>query len=114
MFNFSEIKYEDLKSLEDFNLEYQNTNEPKNVANKMITIQKFVQKYPLYAKEAKNTEQFSDSLNLVDTTEFLANGDVQYKNATIHGLGNFILKVVNFDKIDKNLVKYKIKYSREI
>lgn len=87
---------------------------PKNVVNKMITIQKFIQKYPLYAKEAKNTQQFSDSLNLVDTTEFLANGDVQYKNATIQGLGNFILKEVNFDKIDKNLVKFNFKYLREM
>lgn len=80
----------------------------------MITIQKFVQKYPLYVKEAKNTQQFFDSLNLVDTTEFLANGDIQYKNATIHGLGDFVLKEVNFDNIDKNLVKYRNKYFPEM
>jgi hypothetical protein len=88
--------------------EYQNNNGPKcsNLVTKIRNILKIVQKYPLYTKEAKQTLKFPDQLNLVDTTEFLANGEIEYRNAILHGMENAVLKDVDFKDINKNLVKY--------
>lgn len=77
-----------------------------NVAEKFRIIQNIIQKYPLYYEKAQKDLRFSDPLNLVDTTEFLENGDIEYKNSIIHGLGDSILKEVNFDEISQNMVKY--------
>lgn len=72
----------------------------------MKNIQMVSQKYPFYVKEAKQTLKFPDPLNLVDATESLTNGDIEYKNTIIRGLEDSILKGINFDRIDKNLVRY--------
>lgn len=77
-----------------------------NVATKIRSILKIVQKYPLYSKEAKQTLRFPDQLNLVDTTEFLTNGEIEYRNAILHGMENAVIKDVDLKDINKNLVKY--------
>ncbi|XP_025422182.1 uncharacterized protein LOC112691934 [Sipha flava] len=101
-----EIEYEDLRSLKNDCREYQNNNGPKcsNLVTKIRNILKIVQKYPLYTKEAKQTLKFPDQLNLVDTTEFLANGEIEYRNAILHGMENAVLKDVDFKDINKNLI----------
>lgn len=66
-------------------------------------------KYPVYAEEAEQSVKFSDPLNLVDATESLPNGYIEYKNATISGVGNTVLKEVNFDRIENNKVMLKIR-----
>lgn len=102
---FSEIKYENLKSWDAaVDQESQYLYEPKNVAEKFRIIQKVIKKYPLYVQEAKQNPKFSDSLNLIDTVEFFANGEIQYNSAFVHGLSDSILNEVNFDEAEKNLV----------
>lgn len=71
---------------------------------------KIVQKYPSYTEEAKQTLKFPDQLNLVDTTEFFKNGEIEYKNAVLHDMKNAVLKDVDFKEINKNLVKYNDNY----
>lgn len=45
-------------------------------------------------------------MSLIDATEFLNNGEIEYRNTKIQGLGNAILNEVNVDKIGENMVKY--------
>lgn len=86
------------------NQAYLNNGESLNIAEKFRTIQNVIQKYPLYYEKSQKDIKFSDPLNLIDATEFLDNGDIEYKNAIFHGLENSILKEVNFDDISKNMV----------
>jgi hypothetical protein len=93
--------------LEDFHYgNRNNNNESKNVAQKIRIILKASQKYQLYVEQAKKNLKFSDPMNLVDATEFLSNGEIEYRNAKIQGLGNTILSEVNVDQIADNVVKY--------
>lgn len=75
-----------------------------NITEKFRIIQNIIQKYPLYYEKAQKDLKFSDPLNLVDTTEFFDNGEIEYKNAIIRGLGNSILKDIIFDDFNKNMV----------
>lgn len=102
--NYQEIKYEDLKTLE--NQEDQNNNESIDVAQQIRIILKASQKYQLYVEQAKRNLKFSDPMSLIDATEFLNNGEIEYRNTKIQGLGNAILNEVNVDKIGENMVKY--------
>ncbi|XP_060854661.1 uncharacterized protein LOC132932353 [Rhopalosiphum padi] len=103
--NYQEIKYEDLKTLEDFHYgnRNNNNNESKNVAQKIRIILKASQKYQLYVEQAKKNLKFADPMSLVDATEFLSNGEIEYRNAKIQGLGNTILSEVNVDQIADNV-----------
>lgn len=83
-----------------------NNNESKNVAQKIRIILKASQKYQLYVEQAKKNLKFADPMSLVDATEFLSNGEIEYRNAKIQGLGNTILSEVNVDQIADNVVKY--------
>ncbi|KAF0772815.1 Uncharacterized protein FWK35_00003629, partial [Aphis craccivora] len=102
--NYQEIKYEDLKTLEDFHHDNQNNNEPKDVARQIRIILKTSQKYQLYVEQAKRNLKFSDPMTLIDATEFLSNGEIEYKNVKIQGLKTTVLNEVNLDQINKNLI----------
>lgn len=82
----------------------QNTDRPYSVVDKFRIIQKIVQNYPKYMEKSQQAVRFSDPLKLIDYTEILGNGVVEYKNAKIHGLDSARLLDVNFDRIDRNTV----------
>lgn len=103
-FVFSEFTYDDLKYLDEFAGPSQYEYGPKNVAEKFRYVQKAIQKYALYAAKAKLPLKFSDPSSVVDTTELLANGEIQYRNAYVLGLANSVISEINFDDVDKNSV----------
>jgi len=92
--------------LEDFYQENQNNDESQDVAQKVRIILKASQNYQFYVQEAKKNLKFSDPMNLNDATEFMSNGEIEYRNAKIQGLANTVLNQVNLDQISENLVKY--------
>lgn len=94
-----------MKTLEDFHHDNQN-NESKDVAQQIRIILKTSQKYQLYVEQAKRNLKFSDPMTLIDATEFLSNGEIEYKNVKIQGLKTTVLNEVNVDQINKNVVKY--------
>lgn len=93
-----------MKPWEQLDGAIQSTDEPHNVVNKFRIIQKAIQNYPKYVEKSQQAVKFSDPLNLVDFTEFLDNGVVEYKNTAIRGLNSAKLIHVNIDTIDRNTV----------
>jgi len=79
----------------------------KDVVQQIRIILKASQKYQLYVEQAKSNLKLSDPMSLIDATEFLNNGEIEYRNAKIQGLVNAILNEVNLKKIGENMVKYK-------
>lgn len=88
------------------NVHQGDANEYKDVAQQIRIILKASQKYRLYVEQAKRNLKFSDPMNLIDATEFLNNGEIEYRNAKIQGLGSAIINEINVEKIGKNKVKY--------
>ncbi|CAI6360836.1 unnamed protein product [Macrosiphum euphorbiae] len=99
--NYQEIKYEGLKTLED---SHQGVELSKDFGQQMRIILKASQKYQSYVEQAKSNLKFSDPMSLIDATEFLNNGEVEYRNAKIHGLSKAILNEVNVEKIGENMI----------
>lgn len=91
--------------MENFHEEDQNNNEYKDVVQKIRIILKASKKYQLYVEQARRNLKFSDPMNLIDVTEFLNNGEIEYRNAQVQGLGNAILNEINMEKIGENKVK---------
>lgn len=68
-------------------------------------ILKLSQQYQFFVQESKKNLKFSDPMSLIDATEFFTNGEIEYSNAKIQGLGNTVLKEININQIDENMVK---------
>lgn len=81
-------------------------NEYKDVAQQIRIILKASQKYQSYVEQAKRNLKFSDPMNLIDATEFLNNGEIEYRNAKIQGMGSAIINEINVEKMGENKVKY--------
>jgi len=77
-----------------------------DVGQQMRIILKASQQYQSYVEQAKSNLKFADTMNLIDATEFLKNGEIEYRNAKIQGLENAILNEVNVEKLGENMVKY--------
>lgn len=92
--------------MEDFHQDVELSND---VAQQIRIILKASQKYQLYVEQAKGNLKFSDPMSLVDATEFLKNGEIEYRNAKIQGLSHAIMNEVNVEKMGENMVKiYKL------
>lgn len=85
---------------------HQDVELTKDVGQQIRIILKASQKYQLYVEQAKSNLKFSDPMSLIDATEFLNNGEIEYRNAKIQGLGKAILNEVNVEKMGENMVKY--------